>query len=168
MVNKIWNINILLCGQCDDNVANINNIFDKLNVDDNNQADFDIVTIMNAIGSDEEKFRLYYFVEKINDGKNMIAYIGSSLHKRSKGNLKSRDKKDFLAGSVEGTTFKTTVMRLRSCDFPGLGNYEIKVYKYDNDSVVELENDDIDVAKELAKDDHLVATYPFIVGRNKS
>lgn len=161
MVNKKWSINILLCGECDEDISNITNIFDKLYIDENNKASFDIVTIANAIGCDEKKFGLYYYIERLTNTVNQIAFAGSTLYYKDEDDEKEEVTENFVS-TIEGAAFKTNRMRISSCEFPGLGKYEIKVYKYDNEDAEEIDEDRAD---EFCADDHLVALYPFKVER---
>ena len=58
MSDKRWNISTILCGECDKEITNIQNIFDILYIDDSNTASFNIVTFINAIRCDEQKIWL--------------------------------------------------------------------------------------------------------------
>lgn len=164
MNNKKWSVNILLCEECDENITNIKNIFDILYVDykERLEASFDIVTIINAIKSDEKKFGLYYFIEKVKGQESQIAFLCHAIHKRTSEALKNSIGNN-PKSTVEGVVFTTTRLKIRNCYFPGLGNYEIKVYKFDNDEAEEIENWDTEQCVKFAQEDHLVATYFFEV-----
>jgi len=159
MIDKRWNVNILLCGECDKDVVNIKNVFNKIYVDENNMAKFDIVTILNAIECDEEKFGLYYFIEQIDEKK--MAFIGDTIHYKDDEDSVS----DERFCTVRGVVSQADRMRINECEFPGIGNYEIRVYKYDNEEAIELEDDEEDSRMKYARDEKLVATYPFVVDK---
>lgn len=168
MINKNWCVNVLLCRECDKNIENINNIFNKLYIDEENKASFDIVTIISAIGCDEEQFGLYYFIEQLTETVNKVAYLGSTVHYRKKDahNGVWKSEEDF-ASSVEGTTFKTHRMSIKSCEFPEVGEYELKVFKFDNDEAKIIGEDHEDEASQFYDDNHLITVYPFKVQKSK-
>lgn len=163
-MNKIWNINLLLCREVNRNVSKIEGVFDKLVLNEKEEANFTIVTLLNSIKSDEEKFGLYYFLEQVNEDKdNLLLYLCSSINVREK----NAEKKDANLCSIEGFSHKNIVFEIENCSFPGEGIYEIKVYKYDNDDVVKV-GDNVstkDMVK-YANDDHLVSVYSFEVEKN--
>ena len=163
-MNKIWNINLLLCREVNRNVSKIEGVFDKLVLNEKEEANFTIVTLLNSIKSDEEKFGLYYFLEQVNEDKdNLLLYLCSSINVREK----NAEKKDANFCSIEGFSHKNIVFEIENCSFPGEGIYEIKVYKYDNDDVVKV--DDNVSTKDMVKyanDDHLVSVYSFEVEKN--
>lgn len=163
-MNKIWNINLLLCREVNRNVSKIEGVFDKLVLNEKEEANFTIVTLLNSIKSDEEKFGLYYFLEQVNEDKdNLLLYLCSSINVREK----NAEKKDANLCSIEGFSHKNIVFEIENCSFPGEGIYEIKVYKYDNDDVVKV--DDNVSTKDMVKyanDDHLVSVYSFEVEKN--
>ena len=163
-MNKIWNINLLLCREVNRNVSKIEGVFDKLVLNEKEEANFTIVTLLNSIKSDEEKFGLYYFLEQVNEDKdNLLLYLCSSINVREKND----EKKDANLCSIEGFSHKNIVFEIENCSFPGEGIYEIKVYKYDNDDVVKV--DDNISTKDMVKyanDDHLVSVYSFEVEKN--
>lgn len=166
MVNKKWNINVILCEECDKNIRNIRNIFDIINVDESNTASFDIVTIVSAIGCDEKQFGLYYFLEKLEKENSMLAFIGSSVHVKCEGG-KGKGNVEGQITSVEGQTFMTSRIRVDECEFPGEGHYELKVYKFDDDEAKEVKSGDSETGSEFMKDSNLVTTYVFQV-RNEN
>ena len=163
-MNKIWNINLLLCREVNRNVSKIEGVFDKLVLNEKEEANFTIVTLLNSIKSDEEKFGLYYFLEQVNEDKdNLLLYLCSSINVREKND----EKKDANLCSIEGFSHKNIVFEIENCSFPGEGIYEIKVYKYDTDDVVKV--DDNISTKDMVKyanDDHLVSVYSFEVEKN--
>ena len=163
-MNKIWNINLLLCREVNRNVSKIEGVFDKLVLNEKEEADFTIVTLLNSIKGDEEQFGLYYFLEKVNkDKNNLLLYLCSSINVREK----DVEKKDANLCSIEGFSHKNIVFEIENCNFPGEGIYEIKVYKYDNDDVVKV--DDNISTKDMAKyanEEHLVSVYSFEVEKN--
>ena len=168
MVNKKWNINVLLCEECDKNVRNIRNVIDIINIGESNMASFDIVTIVSAVGCDEKQFGLYYFLEKLDEENSRMAFIGSSLHvKYEDGKSSNRENGERQITSVEGQTFMTSRIRIDECQFPGEGHYELKVYKFDDDEAKEVESGDSAAAIEFMEDSHLATTYVFKV-RNKN
>jgi len=164
MINKKWCINVLLCGKCDKNIENINNIFNKLYVNEENKAHFDIVTILSGIGCDEKKFGLYYFIEQITKSGNKVAYLGSTIHY---SDIDEQDETfegdETYASSVEGAVFKTHKISIGSCEFPEVGEYELKVFKFDNDEAEIIASDHEEKANKFYNDEHLITVYPFKV-----
>lgn len=168
MKNKKWCINVLLCEKCDNNIENINNIFNKLYINKENKAHFDIVTIISGIGCDEKKFGLYYFIEQITKSVNKVAYLGNTIHYSDTDEQNGASESDeTYASSVEGAVFKTHRMSIGLCEFPEAGDYELKVFKFDNDEAEIIDSDHEEKADKFYNDEHLVTIYPFKVQRNK-
>ena len=155
---KRWNINAVMCREADEEICNICNIFNKLIVNEECVGAFTIVTFMNAIECDEEKFRLHYVMEKLDDEKK-AAYLGSTLQQNC-----GECKEEGTATSVDGVTSVSSRLVFRKFLFPGEGDYEIKIYKYDNEEAMALEVDEW--IKKL-DDEHLVSTYQFAVNKKK-
>lgn len=168
MINKKWCVNVLLCGKCDKSIENVNNIFNKLYINEENKAHFDIVTIISAVGCDEKQFGLYYFIEQITKTVNKVAYLGSTIHYREENeDNDTMERGETYASSVKGAVFKTHRMRIGSCEFPGVGEYELKVFKFDNDEMEIVDTEYEDEADKFYDDDHLITVYPFKVQKNK-
>lgn len=146
--SKKWNINILLCEECDERMENIKNIFNSLYTKKDGNVHFDIVTIMNAINPDEERFGLYYFIEKVSKENSMISYVGGLVCDRIGG----RDGYDSTCGMER--------MSVDLDSFPGLGQYEIKVFKHDGNDAKEISGDEKEI-KHYYNPDKLISTYPF-------
>jgi hypothetical protein len=168
MISKKWNINVLLCKNCDRNVTNVASIFNELYVDDDLVGSFDIVTILNAIECDEKKFGLYYFIERLvgDGGENQIAFAGSVMHYRvtpKEDKETAANKVEDLASTVNGAVFKTHRIKVKTCEFPGYGKYELKVFKYDDEKAKDVERDEEEEAERFYDLDYLTATYPFKV-----
>lgn len=162
MINKRWNINAILCGKCDKDIVDLQNIFDVLYVDENNTASFNIVTFISALGCDEQKFGLYYYIEKLEEGNEKVAYVCRSMHERKEEESGGKES-DYRRSTVEGVTIKSTRFIIDEFCFPGEGNYELKVYKYDNDKVQSCETENDGSPMQFVKDDNLVTIYPFKV-----
>lgn len=159
MSEKRWNISTILCGECDKEITNIQNIFDILYIDDSNRASFDIVTFINAMGCDEQRFGLYYYIEKLDKDSCQIVYVCNSRHQRAKNEV-IQEKKEFPETRIEGVTIKSTRFTIDDFYFLGEGNYELMVYKYDDEAAEPVDKED---SMKFAEDQHLVAVYPFKV-----
>lgn len=159
MSNKRWNINTILCGECDKDVVNVQNIFDVLYIDDSNIASFNIVTFINSIKCDEQRFGLYYYIEKLEKNSCQVAYVCSSRHKREK-NEENQEEKEFSETTVEGVTVKSTRFKIDDFCFPGEGNYELMVYKYDDEDAQPIDKNN---STKFTDEKKLVAVYPFKV-----
>lgn len=153
-----------MCEECDESISNIRNIFDTIyiNPKERSEASFDIVTIANAIKSDEEKFGLYYFIEKVEGRKSQIAFLNHAIFKRSEEAAKNSIG-NIPKSTVEGAVFTTSRLQIRNCYLPGPGDYEIKVYKFDNDEVEDIKEFDTKQCVKFAQEDHLVVTAFFEV-----
>lgn len=162
MMNKRWNINTILCGECDKEIANIQNIFDILYVDESNTATFNIVTFINAMRCDEQKFGLYYYIEKLEKDSCQVAYVCNSRHRRAQGEER-QEKVEFPETRIDGVTIRSTNFRINDFAFPGEGNYELMVYKYDDEDVKPVNRENSEESIGFAEEDHLVAVYPFKV-----
>lgn len=162
-MNKIWNINTLLCRKTDTNVSNIKNIFDKLVIKKNGKADFVIITIMSSIRSDEERFGLFYFIEYVSgSNRRLILYVGNSIFTKDKA------EKERGISSVHGSSNEISQMEIRDCEFLEEGTYEIKIYKYDDDELDELlvaKEEETEKMMKYAVDSHLASVYNFEVVR---
>lgn len=156
-MNKKWNINVMLCRKADEEVSNIENIFDKLVIKKNRGADFTIVTVTSSICADEERFGLFYFIEYFDkdNERNKFLYLCSSIY--------GKDEQRTELSSVEGASNGISQIRIRGCKFPNEGNYEIKVYKYDDDELSENYNKQAKEMLKYAEESHLVSVYSFKV-----
>lgn len=164
-MNKIWNINAILCEKTDSEITDIKNIFDTLRLKKGNTAAFTIITFLNAIRSDEDKFGLYYFIERIPDEKEKNAlrtYLGNTIYVKDKDVGKNR-LGEKICGSAEHSVSKMVSEKIEGIDFPSAGQYELQVFKYDGDSVVDLENKSVEECEEWVDEEKLVSTYPFKV-----
>ena len=164
MSDKRWNINTILCGECDKEITNIQNIFDILYIDESNTATFNIVTFINAMKCDEQKFGLYYYIEKLEQDSYQVAYLCNSRHQRVQ-NEEEGDRTKFVKTRLDGVTIKSTRFRINDFCFPGEGNYELMVYKYDDEDVKAVNRENEDKSMNFANEEHLVAVYPFKVVR---
>ncbi len=164
MSDKRWNISTILCGECDKEITNIQNIFDILYIDDSNTASFNIVTFINAIRCDEQKFGLYYYIEKLEKKSCQMAYVCNSRHQRAQSEEEQAEN-EFPETRIEGVTIKSTRFRISDFYFPGEGNYELMVYKYDDNDVQPVDRDNNGDSMRFAEEEHLVAVYPFKVLR---
>lgn len=164
MINKRWNINAILCGECDKEIVNIQNIFDVLYIDENNTATFSIVTFINAMRCNEQKFGLYYYIEKLEKDNYQIAYVCNSRHHREQ-NEEEQEEVELPETRIDSVTIKATRFKINDFLFPGEGNYELMVYKYDNDDVKPVNRADNEDSMRFTNEENLVAVYPFKVLR---
>lgn len=167
MSEKKWNINILLCREVDENTVNIKEIFNKLYLDNKNRASFVIITLLNSILSDEKNFKLYYFLEKVEGNGSKITLLGSTLFTKVLNNNQTNKKN--VKSYVGGLSNAITHMSIDDCEFIGPGNYEIKIYKFDNEdekNFGDLNDASNEEILEYANDEHLVSVYPFEVCLN--
>lgn len=162
MKNKIWNINVLLCQNTNQEVTQIDNVFNKLVVNkDNPYGKFEIITIMNAIGSTEKKIALYYFMELLDVKHPKVMYLCKSMIKRAP----SSDSE--FKTSLPGITQKNMKMKIDKCFFPQEGNYEVKVYKYDDNEIFDDNGLETKEIVDIIDEAHLVTVYPFLVSYTK-
>lgn len=167
MSEKKWNINMLLCREVDENTVNIKEIFNKLYLDNKNRASFVIITLLNAISSDEKNFKLYYFLEKVEGNGSKITLLGSTQFTKMLNNNQVNKKN--VKTYVKGLSNAITHMRIDECEFIGPGNYEIKIYKFDNEDekkIADLDDASDEKLLAYANDEHLVSVYPFEVCLN--
>lgn len=154
------NINVILCEKIDDSLKNITNISDVISMDENENISFTAVVFINGIEWEVEKFGLYYFL--VNVDSNKIAFIGSSDF------INDKEEKKRSNGSSEYSKHNNsaqaiTDMRFEELYVPGKGNYELQIYKYENDEIVDLSNEDMSKCIQYAKDEKIVSSYAFEV-----
>lgn len=157
-MEKRWNINSFLCESADENVTNIKNIFDTLRVKKNGSTSFTIVTILNGFQCDESNFRLYYFIEQM--GNDKMAYLGNSYFEREAGEKQNCNENKKM-GRVEESVSMMIKAEVLHMDFPASGQYELQVYKYDNEEAEDIDGRDPEEQGKWSELEHLVATYPF-------
>lgn len=162
-MTKNWNFNILLCRKADENITGIENIFNKLETNDDDRASFMMVMLMNAIGCDEDRFAIHFFVEKLEKKRKRIAYLCSSFYQKTDESEDSFSCDVPGTTDVDGTAYDTTRFVFKNWYFPGAGDYIIKAYKYDNDDAVSIKGKSKKEILDYAKLDHLVSTYIFKV-----
>ncbi len=159
-MEKRWNINSFLCKQADDNITNIRNIFNKIEVKNNDTASFCIITLLNAFQSDEKNFRLYYFIEQMGEDKR--AYVGNQSLTRDT-EMKKDSNGECVMARIDSSVSVMLKAEIQNVYFPKTGQYELQVYKYDNEESVDIDNETPDEQSKWANENHLVATYPFNV-----
>ncbi len=145
------NINLLLCEKADDQVRNINNIFDKIIFTNRNKnISFEILTIINQLDEESKEFILLYFIEECNEGEErLVLYLGQSSHKTEgkRNNLHYHSISRFIVDN---------------CSFPEEGDYEVKVYMQRKE-LIEIKEENTETMLKYANEDNLVATCPFKV-----
>lgn len=158
MENKIWNINLLLCQNTNQDITKIDNVFNKLVVNkDKPYGKFEIITILNSIRSTESKIALYYFMELLDEKHPKVMYLCKSMIKRKTHNDSE------MKTSMPGITQKNIRLEINKCLFPQAGNYEIKVYKYDDDEIIDDDELGTKEMVEMIDEEHLITVYPFLV-----
>lgn len=154
------NINVILCDNIDSTLKNITNIFDVVKADKDNKISFSAVVFINGIEWNVKSFALYYFIEKVEDSK--CAFIGSSEFFNSEEDTETSRGK-VLKGTHANMGQSIDAMSFKSVYVPGPGTYELQIYKYDDESMVNLFEKNLDERLEYAIDDKLVAAYTFEV-----
>ena len=93
-----------------------------------------------------------------------MAYVCNSRHQRAQSEEEQAEN-EFPETRIEGVTIKSTRFRISDFYFPGEGNYELMVYKYDDNDVQPVDRDNNGDFMRFAEEEHLVAVYPFKVLR---
>lgn len=158
------NINIILCDSIDSSLKNINNIMDVIPLNENNTISFTTVTFINGIEWNVNGFGLYYYIQNLD--KNKTAYLGC-IEFETDEEQKKRSNGSSEKGSHENSSQLIADMRFDSVNVPGAGAYEIQVFKYENDEMVDLSDKGIEECIKYANDEHLVASYAFEVKMNR-
>lgn len=154
-----WNVNVVLCEQCDEDVENIQKIFNKITVR-NTTPPFYIVTFINGIGVGN-CLELFYCIDKVDTAHPKRAYAGKVKFDRKKEAAHFSDGSE-KKGTVENCCIDMFRSRVSELKFPGGGEYELKVYGFtDREEVNEIDNMDWKERRSKFTDDNLFATYPF-------
>lgn len=157
---KRWNINSFLCEKVDDDITNIKNIFDTVTIKKDKRTNFYIVTLLNAFESDEKSFRLYYFLQFMEEGD--IAYLGNH-YLRKGAEVKKNKAGEPMKARIEKSVSTMLKAEIENVNFPKSGQYELQVYKYDNDDAEDIDDKSSEEQYNFANEDHLISTYPFNV-----
>lgn len=154
------NINIILCDDIDSSLKNISNIRDVFEIEENRTISFTVVTFINGIQWDANNFNLYYYIRNLD--QDIIAFLGciefvndKESKKRSNGSLEK--------GSHENSSQSIADMKFDDVYVPNKGAYEIQVFKYENDEVIDLSDKEAKECIKYAREDHLVSVYSFEV-----
>lgn len=151
MENKNININLLLCEKADDQVRNIDNIFDTVIFrKGDNKVSYEVLTIINQLDEEPKEFLLLYFIEGCNDKEDRpVLYLGRCLHRTEgkKGNLHHHSISRFIVDN---------------CSFPEEGDYEVKAYMQPKE-LINIKEENTGTMLKYANEDNLVATCPFKV-----
>ncbi len=153
------NINIILCERTDDTITNINNIFDTITTDKDGKVSFTTVVFINTIEEYYKKLGLYFYIEKVDAGK--ITYLGSLEYASQEGKQFSNGETEY--GSRPHSNQSISTFDVVDFNMLGAGSYEMQVYKYTDEEVVNLADKELEECIEFATDDKLVATYAFFV-----
>lgn len=154
------NINIVLCEKVTNNVSNILNIFDVITMDQNNRISFTAVIFVNGIEWDIKQIGLYFYLYKIDE--QLVSYLGSTELKCSVES-KKRSNGSWEYGSHRNNSQLIAEQRFDKLYVPGPGDYEIQIYMYEEDEIVDLSKKSLSECIEYAKDDKLVSVYSFAV-----
>ena len=136
MINEIAG-NFLLCEKYDEETNSIVNIFDTLYVDENLQANFDVVLQINIYSSEEyspNKYHIYtFFKENNNHAEGLGMYLG-------KIKLPPDDKKEHTK-DIHSYRHRHT-FSLGDLAFPKTGSYYIECFvsneEYPEDDISKL------------------------------
>ncbi|RGT63974.1 hypothetical protein DWZ66_08190 [Coprobacillus sp. AF34-1BH] len=154
MINEIAG-NFLLCEKYDEETNSIVNIFDNLYVDENLQANFDVVLQINIYSSEKyspNKYHIYtFFKENNNHAEGLGMYLG-------KIQLPPDDKKEHTK-DIHSYRHRHT-FSLRDLAFPKIGSYYIECFvsdkEYPDDNISKL-------YKNVASPETLLDTLTFNV-----
>lgn len=158
------NINVILCEMADANISNISNIFDTITMKADNTISFTSVVFVNGIEWDFTRFTLHFYLEKVDE--DLITYLGSVEFDNDRSNDENTvntNKNNHLIGKYNHSSHTISDMRYDNLYVPGPGSYELHVYRYNEDENVDLTEMDLSVCIEYAKDEKIVAVYPFRV-----
>lgn len=153
-------INSIICDSIDSSLKNINNIVDTIPLDENGNISFTTVAFINGIEWDVNKFDLHYFIENLDINKT--AYLGGIEFENDK-KAKKRSNGSSEKGSHVNSSQSIADMRFDDVNIPGEGAYELQVFKYENDEVVDLSVKRAEERIKYVNDEHLVAAYSFEV-----
>lgn len=156
------NINIILCEKTDKSLTNIYNIIDVVPLQHDGTISFDIVVFVNGIEWDVNNFGLYFFVEALDRKK--IKYLGSSEYQYN-AEHKTNTHGNYQFGSKRNSSQSISEYIVKDLDVLGEGSYELQVYKYENEDMVDLSEMGVNECIEYAKDENLVAAYSFEVAK---
>lgn len=156
------NINVILCDQVDDSLTNITNIIDVVTLNEESMATITAVIFINGIEWMVNKFTLYFFVEKLDPDGNKMAYIGNSEFQTLEG-VKKRSNGSDEFGSRMNNSQSISEMKFENMYFPGPGAYELQIYKYENEEIVDLSNKSNEECIKYANSNNLVSAYAFEV-----
>ena len=79
MENKNMNINLLLCEKADDQVRNINNIFDKIIFTNRNKnISFEILTIINQLDEESKENKVKQIIDTSLEFKDVSIKMSNS------------------------------------------------------------------------------------------
>lgn len=159
------NINIIICDSIDNSLKNISNIMDTIPIDENGKISFTTVAFINGVEWDVDRFDLHYFIENLDINKT--AYLGGIEFENDK-EVKKRSNGSSEKGSHANSSQSIADMRFDDVNVPGEGAYELQVFKYENDEVVDLSGKKDEERIEYANDEHLVAAYSFEVVKEET
>lgn len=154
------NVNIILCEKIDSDLKNITNIFDVVKMDDNNNISFTAVVFINGIEWQVDEFVLYFFL--VNVDENKMALLGASEFLNDKEN-KFRSNGSQEVSNHPNCGQSISHMQFEDIFVPEKGNYELQVYKYENEKAIDLSDEESTSGIEYAKDENLVCSYAFEV-----
>lgn len=157
-MKKIMNVALLLCAEYDEELMNIDGIFNVIKMEDG-RASFTVVTVINNIEYPVDKFVLLLFIINVKEEKQI--YIGLEQFEKKPA---SEDGSELKSSIFSNTAHHISKMDVENIEFLSSGAHQFLVYKY--------EGDDVDRVKkmvqerkehELADDNNLIATYEFTV-----
>lgn len=158
-VRKFMNLNMVLCQEYDSKTKSIYNIFNRIELDDNNRASFSLVSFLNIFTDNKEKvcvsrnFSLHYFLVKMDKQmkERKQLYLGCSY-------LELGDKDD-----VDALGEKMTNLKFNNIPFIGAGVYYIEAFYYDKYVSVKDRDKRREASKKIRSDGSLVSIASFSV-----
>lgn len=162
------NVSVLLCEKSStdetDNVRDLNNIFNSAVLDENNEIDVAIITIVNGINYQATKTALYYVIQLLTEDENetISMFLGSLEFSSTEEVAKTESgqiKKASMPNSFQNT-IKTYEGKL---DFPQEGQYELMVFCVEEADIKDVDNMDSSERRKYLNADRLISSYSFEV-----
>lgn len=157
-MKKIMNVALLLCAEYDEELMNIDGIFNVIKMEDG-RASFTVVTVINNIEYPVDRFVLLLFIVNVKEEKQL--YIGSEQFEKKP---ELEDGSELKSSIFSDTAHHISKMDVENIKFLSSGEHQFLVYKYEQDDIDRV-NKMLQEGKEyeLADDNNLIATYEFTV-----
>lgn len=102
-----------MCEHVDEEVTHIDNIFNTIEMEENGEIAFDIITFLNCIGEPEDFYLVYMLHHQTRKNGGRTTFLGATEYRYDKGINKGK-----YIQNLEKTHYSGVRLKMRSRGYP--------------------------------------------------